>query len=217
MDNPGEGYAFTILTSRGASLLTSREPPAGARNLMDRSSFKLGDLNWQLQVGADPRDTPAAAVEASRSASAGRPAGHRSPAAHRAAGPDDLVARPPGGKSSPQSRARDSDRRNLGVGRADRCGDPRSATLWRHLGYGPTECPAELDSWIVSHLPRRSRRSASGDRAAHLGRARPNSFEAEYRIRDGLGGWHWVIDRGRVVERTASVARRSGCWASAPT
>jgi hypothetical protein len=52
LDNPGEGYAFTILNAKGASLLTSREPPAGSRNLMDRSAFKLGDLNWQLQVGA---------------------------------------------------------------------------------------------------------------------------------------------------------------------
>ncbi len=39
--------------------------------------------------------------------------------------------------------------------------------------------------------------------ADHLA-GKTESFEAEYRIRDHLGGWHWVIDRGRVVERAPS-------------
>jgi signal transduction histidine kinase len=32
------------------------------------------------------------------------------------------------------------------------------------------------------------------------------TFEAEYRVRDHGGRWHWVIDRGRVVDRSAAGA-----------
>jgi PAS domain S-box len=78
----------------------------------------------------------------------------------------------------------------------------RSATLWRHLGYGPTEFPAKIDSWMSLINPD-DRAAVQAAMAAHLA-GKTESFEAEYRIRDHLGGWHWVIDRGRVVERAPS-------------
>jgi PAS domain S-box-containing protein len=36
---------------------------------------------------------------------------------------------------------------------------------------------------------------------AHL-QARTPAFEAQYRLGDGSGGWHWRVDRGHVTERT---------------
>jgi PAS domain S-box-containing protein len=75
----------------------------------------------------------------------------------------------------------------------------RSAGLWRHLGYGPSEFPAKVDSWMSLINPD-DRPAVQAAMADHLA-GKTESFEAEYRIRDHLGGWHWVIDRGRVVER----------------
>ncbi|HSR92045.1 MAG TPA: ATP-binding protein [Gemmatimonadales bacterium] len=201
LDNPGEGYAFTILTSRGASLLTSREPPAGARNLMDRSSFKLGDLNWQLQVGAT-RET----LQRLRS---------KLPDLLLLAGLLVTALLPLTVRLAQMtwSRARLVERVRLnlaletatdGIWEWDVPSGAaiRSATLWRHLGYGPIEFPAKIDSWMSLIYPD-DRAAVQAAMAAHLA-GKTESFEAEYRIRDHLGGWHWVIDRGRVVERAPS-------------
>jgi PAS domain S-box-containing protein len=201
LDNPGEGYAFTILNSRGTSLITSREPPAGSQNLMDRSLFKLGDLNWQLQVGATKETLQRL----------------------RSKLPDLLLL---GGllvaallpltvrlAQVTWSRARLVERVRLnlaletatdGIWEWDVPSGAaiRSATLWRHLGYGASEFPAKIDSWMSLINPE-DRPAVQSAIAAHLS-GKTESFEAEYRIRDHLGGWHWVIDRGRVVERAPS-------------
>jgi hypothetical protein len=43
----------------------------------------------------------------------------------------------------------------------------RSATLWRHLGYGPTEFPAKIDSWMSLINPD-DRAAVQAAMAAHL-------------------------------------------------
>lgn len=80
----------------------------------------------------------------------------------------------------------------------------RSDTLWRHLGYEPAFVVPAMDSWISLIHPDDARRVRETI-ADHLVGKR-ETYEAEYRVQDHLGEWHWVIDRGRVVERSASGA-----------
>jgi PAS domain S-box-containing protein len=76
----------------------------------------------------------------------------------------------------------------------------RSAALWRHLGYDPGAMSAGADPWSSLIHPNDQPRvmNALSD---HLSGLTP-SFEARYRIRGHADDWHWVIDRGRVVERS---------------
>jgi PAS domain S-box-containing protein len=89
----------------------------------------------------------------------------------------------------------------------------RSAALWRHLGYDPAAMQAEKDSWnpLIHPSDQRMVNTAMSNHLAGL----TENFEAEYRIRDVNGDWHWVIDRGRVVERYASGAPRQVAGISA--
>jgi hypothetical protein len=89
----------------------------------------------------------------------------------------------------------------------------RSAALWRHLGYDPAGMQAEKDSWnpLIHPSDQRAVNTAMSNHLAGL----TESYEAEYRIRDVHGDWHWVIDRGRVVERYASGAPRQVAGISA--
>jgi PAS domain S-box-containing protein len=76
----------------------------------------------------------------------------------------------------------------------------RSASLWRHLGYDPGAMSGDPDPWAALIHPTDQPRvlNALSD---HLSGLTP-TFEARYRIRGLAGDWHWVIDRGRVVERS---------------
>ena len=76
----------------------------------------------------------------------------------------------------------------------------RSASLWRHLGYDPGAMNSGPDPWASLIHPTDQPRvmNALSD---HLAGLTP-TFEARYRIRGHGGDWHWVIDRGRVVERS---------------
>jgi two-component system sporulation sensor kinase C len=76
----------------------------------------------------------------------------------------------------------------------------RSAALWRHLGYDPGAMSSGPDPWAALIHPTDQPRmmNALSDHLAGL----TQNFEARYRIRGHAGDWHWVIDRGRVVERT---------------
>jgi PAS domain S-box-containing protein len=89
----------------------------------------------------------------------------------------------------------------------------RSAALWRHLGYDPAQMQAEKDSWnpLIHPADQRMVNTAMSNHLAGL----TESYEAEYRIRDVNGDWHWVIDRGRVVERYAGGAPRQVAGISA--
>jgi PAS domain S-box-containing protein len=89
----------------------------------------------------------------------------------------------------------------------------RSAALWRHLGYDPAAMQTERDSWtaLIHPADQRMVNTAMSNHLAGL----TESYEAEYRIRDVDGDWHWVIDRGRVVERYASGSPRQVAGISA--
>jgi PAS domain S-box-containing protein len=89
----------------------------------------------------------------------------------------------------------------------------RSAALWRHLGYDPAAMQGERDSWtaLIHPSDQRMVNTAMSNHLAGL----TESYEAEYRIKDVDGDWHWVIDRGRVVERYASGAPRQVAGISA--
>ncbi|MFP4624020.1 MAG: PAS domain-containing protein, partial [Gemmatimonadota bacterium] len=67
------------------------------------------------------------------------------------------------------------------------------------LGFAPHEFPLDVDTWIaLVHPDDRGRVSAALD--AHFAGESPH-YECEIRIRTREGGWRWVLDRGRVVER----------------
>ncbi len=76
----------------------------------------------------------------------------------------------------------------------------RSPGLWRLLGYDPDdvrpgECPPKWASLI--HADDRERvATVIADHVA----GRTDAIAVEYRIQ-GRDGWHWIIDRGRIVER----------------
>jgi hypothetical protein len=76
----------------------------------------------------------------------------------------------------------------------------RSAALWRHLGYNPGAMSTGADPWSSLIHPNDQTRvmNALSDHLSGLSQ----TFEARYRIRGHGGDWHWVIDRGRVVERS---------------
>ncbi len=76
----------------------------------------------------------------------------------------------------------------------------RSAALWRHLGYNPGAMSAGADPWstLIHPTDRPRVMNALSDHLSGLSQ----TFEARYRIRGHGGDWHWVIDRGRVVERS---------------
>jgi PAS domain S-box-containing protein len=89
----------------------------------------------------------------------------------------------------------------------------RSAALWRHLGYDPAAMQTARDSWteLIHPADQRMVNTAMSNHLAGL----TESYEAEYRIRDVDGDWHWVIDRGRVVERYTSGSPRQVAGISA--
>lgn len=76
----------------------------------------------------------------------------------------------------------------------------RSSALWRHLGYDPGAMGTGADTWSSLIHPTDQPRvmNAFSDHLSGLSQ----TFEARYRIRSHAGDWHWIIDRGRVVERS---------------
>ena len=76
----------------------------------------------------------------------------------------------------------------------------RSAALWRHLGYDPGAMSTGPDPWTALINPSDKPRvlNALSDHLSGLAQ----TFEARYRVKGHAGDWHWVIDRGRVVERS---------------
>lgn len=86
--------------------------------------------------------------------------------------------------------------RNPGTGETS-----RSAAVWRRLGYDCStgESPTSVVSWeSLIHpedLPTYDTRMQE-----HLNGV-TDAFEVEYRVRAHNGDWHWIVDRGRVIER----------------
>jgi len=200
--NRGDGYAFRV-TSAGARLLGPRAGTRIPSAWAERSSFNIGDVTWQLVVW---------------------PTGE-SLMRFRTGLPDLLLmlglfvtALLPvtvrlGQMTLTRARLTERVRLNLALETATDGiweWDPqsglatRSDTLWRHLGYPPTEIPETLDGWMALVHPDDARR-VQDVLNEHL-RGDRQTFEAEYRVRDHGGRWHWVIDRGRVVDRSAAGA-----------
>lgn len=77
----------------------------------------------------------------------------------------------------------------------------RSAGLWAYLEYDPARINPDLEAW-TSLIHPEDRERVESELGAHIG-GRTNSFEAEYRVQSATGDWHIIVDRGRVVDRTA--------------
>ncbi|HVT37573.1 MAG TPA: ATP-binding protein [Gemmatimonadaceae bacterium] len=91
--------------------------------------------------------------------------------------------------------------------------DERTRGLWRHLGYDPSTVAPGDSAWASLVHPD-DRADVDAALARHISGAAA-TFEAEYRVRDSSGNWHVIVDRGRLVERTAdgSPARLVGICA----
>ena len=77
----------------------------------------------------------------------------------------------------------------------------RSPALMRYLGIDPVVLEGGFAAWsALMHPDDRAAFACALD--AHLS-GRAEAFECEYRLRAGDGSWHALVDRGRVVERTA--------------
>ena len=72
------------------------------------------------------------------------------------------------------------------------------------LGYAPHEVNAHNTNWEALLHPE-DRGPVLALQQAHL-EGRSAQFEATYRMRHKAGHWVWVLDRGRVVERSADGA-----------
>jgi PAS domain S-box-containing protein len=69
------------------------------------------------------------------------------------------------------------------------------------MGYDPTRPVVKVEELVALTHPDDLPAVKRGN-AAHLHGETP-VYEREYRIKDGHGGWSWVLVRGRVVERDA--------------
>ncbi len=78
----------------------------------------------------------------------------------------------------------------------------RSDVLWRRLGYPPPTGALSLDAWLELVHPKDApdvQRIMSRHAAGIT-----ESMEMEFRARSADGAWHWLVERGRVVERSAT-------------
>ena len=74
------------------------------------------------------------------------------------------------------------------------------------LGYAPGEIERTQQAWDQAIHPD----DLAGNHAAYLSHARGETpaYESEYRARAKDGSWHWISERGRVLEWTADGAPR---------
>jgi PAS domain S-box-containing protein len=69
------------------------------------------------------------------------------------------------------------------------------------LGYRPGELPLDMEAWTELVHPE-DRERVQGELQRHL-EGGTAAYETELRLRTAAGGWHWILDRGQVVERAA--------------
>jgi PAS domain S-box-containing protein len=112
---------------------------------------------------------------------------------------------------SSHAMARDSERARLALAvesatdglweRNPRTGESsRSAAVWHRLGYDPGEgSQTPRISW-ESLIHPEDQPVFETRMKQHLSGA-TEAFEMEYRVRSRSGEWHWIVDRGRLVER----------------
>jgi PAS domain S-box-containing protein len=202
IDNRDDNYTFRV-TSSGQRLIGPRDKSAAPRDWRVVSSFGLGDINWDIAVWPSQANLKRFHT-----------------------GLSDLLlllgllvaALLPltlrlGQLTLTRARMAERVRLNQALETANdgiwewEVGSGaavRSDTFWRHLGYEPARVLPEMDSWISLIHPEDARRVREAI-ADHLVGKR-EIYEAEYRVRDHLHEWHWVIDRGRVVERSPTGA-----------
>lgn len=74
----------------------------------------------------------------------------------------------------------------------------RSSALWKNLRHPPEALPGDVSGWTDLIHPE-DRPTVARAMARHLA-GEAESYEAEYRFQAGDGGWHTLVERGRVVE-----------------
>jgi hypothetical protein len=74
----------------------------------------------------------------------------------------------------------------------------RSAALWRHLGYEPSDIGPELPAW-TSRIHPDDLPAVERALTRHI-QGKSANYESESRVRDRAGKWHTIVDRGRVTE-----------------
>ncbi|HEV8195962.1 MAG TPA: ATP-binding protein [Gemmatimonadales bacterium] len=77
----------------------------------------------------------------------------------------------------------------------------RSAGVWRRLGYEPSRGGALGSNTRWESLVHPEDRPEYEARMKRHLAGTSDAFEAEYRVRAQNADWHWILDRGRVVER----------------
>ena len=79
----------------------------------------------------------------------------------------------------------------------------RSLAVWRRLGYAVDQAaPGGQEPFWTSLIHPEDRELRDSTLREHLA-GNIDAFEMQYRVRANDGRWHWIIDRGRVVERGA--------------
>ncbi|MBD3217309.1 MAG: PAS domain S-box protein [candidate division Zixibacteria bacterium] len=76
---------------------------------------------------------------------------------------------------------------------------PRYYTM---LGYEPGEFESTFDSWVDMVHPE-DREEAQKTLQWHI-KNKEGGYEIEFRLRAKDGRWHWILSRGKVVERDAN-------------
>ncbi|MEP7346926.1 MAG: PAS domain S-box protein, partial [Gemmatimonadaceae bacterium] len=76
----------------------------------------------------------------------------------------------------------------------------RGSALWSRLGYPTPSGPVALSAWIALVHPK-DQDAVRQAMSRHLAGS-TESMELEYRVRDADDKWHWLVERGRLVERT---------------
>ncbi len=81
-------------------------------------------------------------------------------------------------------------------------GEIHRARIAEPLGYTTDELPPGHD-FRRALIHQDDQERVEQQMQAHL-RGETPRFEAEYRVRDKSGAWHWILDRGNIVERDAA-------------
>ncbi len=77
----------------------------------------------------------------------------------------------------------------------------RSPNIWRRLGYDPERVEPGMEAW-TSRIHPEDREKYDAVMRAHL-EDKNTAFSLEYRVKAADGEWHWIVDQGRIVQRTA--------------
>jgi PAS domain S-box-containing protein len=77
----------------------------------------------------------------------------------------------------------------------------RSAAVWRRLGYDPGEVAGPRSTVTWESLVHEEDRAEYDARLEKHLTGGSEVFELEYRVQAKDGDWHWIVDRGRIIER----------------